>query len=500
MDFLDPKKHRQNQFRLLLGYVLIGLAIAISTVILKYVADGYSVDKNGQVTLNGVVYISSTPTSASIYLNGKPYKDTTDTRLVLPSGTYDLKVTAQGYRDWQRQIVVLGKDVQRFDYPFLIPRTLQPKPLAPAQTTPAFTTQSPDHRWLLVKPANEAALITQYDLKKPAQPVATTLTIPETIFTTGEEQTWSATEWSSDNHRLVLEHKYTLNGTATHEYILFDRADPLKSINLTRQLQLTETDTLSLFDKKYDHYYVFDQAAHTLHTATLDTTAAAQRLNNVLAFKSYGDDMLLYVTTIPPTGKAIAGKVSVVLQEGQKTYTLRTLPADAPAYPLDLATYNGDWYVLTGASTDVGVYIYQNPQQQVTASKGLPAPWRLLRLANANYVSFSSNAQFMMAESGQQFVVYDADNVRTYRFTSTEPLDAPQNHANWMDAHRLTYVSGGKQVVFDYDYQNVQQLVTALPGFAPAFSGDYKFLYTTAPVPDDAAAAVIMSTPLRVSS
>jgi hypothetical protein len=45
----------------------------------------------------------------------------------------------------------------------------------------------------------------------------------------------------------------------------------------------------------------------------------------------------------------------------------------------------------------------------------------------------------------------------------------------------LTYVSGGKLLVFDYDNANQQVLVAADSRYEPAFSPDYKFLYTMTP-------------------
>lgn len=62
-----------------------------------------------------------------------------------------------------------------------------------------------------------------------------------------------------------------------------------------------------------------------------------------------------------------------------------------------------------------------------------------------------------------------------------EPIDAPQEHANWMDGNRLLYVSGGKLVVFDYDYSNLHGLMASSSAYLPAFSPDYKLVYSLSP-------------------
>ncbi|MET0779823.1 MAG: PEGA domain-containing protein, partial [Candidatus Saccharimonadales bacterium] len=87
MDFLDPKKQKAHARRLTLGYALIGLVLLLGTTILLYLAYGFGIDKNGRVIQNGLVFISSQPSGADIYINGQS-KGQTDTRVVLPAGSY----------------------------------------------------------------------------------------------------------------------------------------------------------------------------------------------------------------------------------------------------------------------------------------------------------------------------------------------------------------------------------------------------------------------------
>jgi hypothetical protein len=50
-----------------------------------------------------------------------------------------------------------------------------------------------------------------------------------------------------------------------------------------------------------------------------------------------------------------------------------------------------------------------------------------------------------------------------------------------MDGDRLTYVSAGKLIMFDYDGTNRQGLMDANPSFQPAFAPDYKYVYGLSP-------------------
>ena len=124
MDFLDPKKARAHNIRIIIGYILIGIALILTTIILLYQAYGFGVDRKGNVIQNGLVFVSSTPNPAEVYVNGQK-RDNTNTRLLLSSGQYTFELKRDGYRNWKRAVTVEGGSVDRFDYPFLFPSSLQ---------------------------------------------------------------------------------------------------------------------------------------------------------------------------------------------------------------------------------------------------------------------------------------------------------------------------------------------------------------------------------------
>jgi hypothetical protein len=154
MDFLDPKKRFRQTVLLVTGYVLIGVAITIATVILLYAAYGFGLGKNGAVIQNGLLFFSSQPNPAKIYINGRLSSSQTNTRLELPAGIYQVKLTRTGYRSWQRTVEVDGGSVEHFDYPLLFPSNLITKKISSYATAPGLVTQSPNQQWLLLQRSN----------------------------------------------------------------------------------------------------------------------------------------------------------------------------------------------------------------------------------------------------------------------------------------------------------------------------------------------------------
>ena len=469
MDYLDPKKQSRHSTTLLTGYFLIGLAIIIGTFILVYQAYGFGVSRSGKVSQSGLVFFSSRPNPANIYFNDQLNKAQTNSRIVLPENIYDVLLTRDGYRNWKRTIEVSGGSVHHYDYPFLFPKNLVTNKIAAIAGSPNIITQSPDKRWLLVQLPEPTLKFNVYDLKNPTD-APTTIAIPENLYTkSGAAENWQLSVWADDNNHLVITHTFG----AQNEYLLISRKNPDQSVNLSSTLT-QKFSQLTLINKKYDQYYLLSQPSGTLSKTTLTAKNPEVVLEKVLQYKSYNTDTLLYVTD----SGAPAGKVQIKLQIKDKAYVLRTTDADS-GYLLDLTQYSNDLYVVLGSSSGKKIYVYKDPVGQINNPEGRSlAPVQVLHVNQPNFVSFSSSAQFVVAENGSQFAVYDAENDKGFNYTAKQPLDQPQVHASWMDGNRLTYVSQGKLLVFDYDYSNQQFLNSASSLYLPAFAPDYKYVYT----------------------
>lgn len=486
MDFLDPKRRRRHAIILLTGYVFITIAIIFALRILYLIAYGYGLGKDGNVVQNGLVFVASTPSGAQINLNNVPNKAKTNARLSLVSGMYNMTLSRDGYRSWQQTFSLEGSSVERLDYPFLFPTSLSTKQIKKYEANPQLATQSPDRRWLLVKTPASQLSFDLYDLKS-LTAAPTPIAIPAAVLSNGATQSWTLVEWADDNVHVLLSHIYD----GKNEYILVDRTDPAKTLNLNQTLAVNPTK-ITLLNKKYDQYYLYDAATQQLQNASLGAPTPVPYLENVLAYQTYGSNVVLYASSKTATN----GKVAIDLFQDNKSHLLREVTANS-TYLLNLTQYNGSWYVAAGASSENKVYIYKNPVTQLNSRLGVLVPIYVLKTANPNFLAFSANARFIMDENGSNFSVYDAEYDKGYRFDTQAPLDVPQAHASWMDGHRLDYVSAGKLLVFDFNSTNKQTLVAANPAYVPFFSPDYKYVNLLAPGKDSPQA--LNRTPLRTT-
>jgi hypothetical protein len=493
MDFIDPHIRRINKIKLLVGYVLIGCAVIMTTLVLLYQAKGYGFGKNGQIIQNGLVYISSSPSPATIYLNGIKNNAQTNARLGLPAGEYTVQLTRTGYRSWQRAVGVEGGSVERFNYPFLFPQKLITTTVQTYAEQPNLVIQSPNRRWLLIQQLGSDTTFDMFDLSTPKLLKSTPETIPASLLPASPSTSpaaWQMISWSTDNIHVLLDRI----GDGSNDYILFDTQAPDQSVDLTKALNLNNATAPAFDNNSYNQYYLFDQASGTLTTATLANPQPVPVLEHVLAYKTYGNSNVLYVTDY----QATAGSVLVRWLQGSNTYTLRQLQSGATNYLLDLTQYGGNWYVVAGDSSGDKTYVYENPINVLNSQPVQPlVPVDILKVDQPNFEAFSASAQFVMAENGTSFSVYDVQNEKSYTYQVSTPITTGL-HALWMDGDRLDYVSNSHIVVFDYDDANQQTLQPAIDGAQDFFDQNYKWSYCLTTTADPTTPFALAQTSLLI--
>lgn len=488
MDFLDPHKRHSHTVRLFVGYALIAVTLIIGTGILALNVLGFDINRNtGAVIQNGLVFVDAHLDQADIYLNGKQRGQTTS-RLVIPAGKYYMELKRPGYRTWQNNFVLEGSKILRYDYPFLFPSELVTKDIHTFETNPGMASQSLDKRWLIMQKSSSLTAIDMNDLNsKTNERVA--LNLPAGLLTATGDVHKLAAEWSSDNKNFILEHTHT-GGT---EYVLINREDVTKAKNLTTFFAKPNV-VIRFRDKKPDQFYLHDIAAQTLATAEIKSNVTKPTITGVMQYKPYESDIVVYITE----KGASVGKVNVRLLSGTDDYLVREL-TKSDNYLLDLAQFNNTLYAVVGGSVDGMVYIYKDPINSAKNKPNTPPEaMAVLKQSNPRFVSFSSNARFIVSQSGGNFSVYDIETPKQLHFDSKLPLPLDYK-AIWMDGHRLMAVESGKLKVFDFDGTNMQTLQTASLGYLPYFDRNYEAVYTIGPALSKAPLLALQRTELRLT-
>lgn len=471
MEFLNPKKRRQHRQKLFIGYGLIAIALTMLTIIIYFAAYGFDVDhRTGQVIQNGMIIVNAAPEPARITVNGND-EGTTDKRLSLPAGQYNVKLTRDGYRDWQKDVDLMGSAIEQLVYPFMFPSTLSTKSIQDYSARPSMMTQSPDRRWLVLqKPGDPSNSFQVVDLNDEENP-ATTVVFPDGIITTGTTHSFSPVEWSTNNDDLLLKH--VVDGKT--EFVVFNHASPQKSRNLTTLFEARPFTSVTFRDRNPDLFYLYNASDKALYSTDSKARQYTLLAKDVLSYKGYQKDLVVYMSPAKDTNKADVH----FLYKGTDKVVRQVLAS--PVYTHDVADFDGSLYVAVGASNDKAVYILKDPLDSFSKTSDPPQSFRALALQGVTSLSFSTNARFVAAQAGDKFAVYDAETDRQYHYDIDAKLTA-KSVATWMDGHRLSIIpADGKVRVFDFDGINLQTLNAGVAGTTVYFNRDYDALFTLAP-------------------
>ena len=192
-------------------------------------AQGYRWDHSTNTVYGtGIIEVETSPTGATVKLNGQNKGTTNTTISNLAAGEYTVEVTKDGYAEWKTTVdLKAGKVVSLL--PLLVP--INPS-LSPVSSTPALRpVQSPDGQKLaFVVPDGSSAGIWVMELssqpfnfsRKPQQIIADTAVIPYSQATL---------TWAPNNRELLA----TLdNGLSSNSYLLaVDGSHPPQDVSGT---------------------------------------------------------------------------------------------------------------------------------------------------------------------------------------------------------------------------------------------------------------------------
>lgn len=470
MDFLDPKRRKAHRRRLLITYMVMAVLIVIGTIAVLYLAYGYDIDrKTGTVIQNGIVFVDSKPGGAKVFVNDVEQRGRTDTRLALPAGDYTIRVELSGFRTWERSFNLEGGEIERLVYPFLIPNQFITTDVEQYDTLPTNASQTPDRRWVLVQRPESVYQFDVYDLNSDNPALATTILLPPGILTTPDAQaTVEPLEWSTDNRHLILKRTF---GQSV-EFLLLDRERPASSININATLGINPV-VITLKNKRPDQFYYLEAVPGILRVGdTKNRTISAPLQEQVIDYKSYGDDIILYVTQKGLT----ADTAEFHVLENGKDYVLKSVSA-GEKYALDVSRYDGDWFYVVGSAADSTGYVFKNPMPVIKGESRDALSVTLMRLDHPEFASFSANTQFIGMQSGNTLLTLDLEEEHQYRIVLDQAIPSGYK-IRWMDGHRYIYTIDGQSFIIDFDGSNMNTLVTSRLPAGPFFDRDYDNVFT----------------------
>ncbi len=455
-------KNRRTVILRTLTYGLTLFLTIITTTILLYIAQGYSLDRSsGQLVRSGLLLVDSKPVSAQAYINGELKDSSTPSRFVLEANAYELSLEQTGYRGWKKNVTLKASTVEEVYYPLLVPTDITPRSLG-VLAPPQLVSQSPNRKLVLFYiPSTSQLQLTELN---PKSFTSTPLTLPPTIKReNGQLGTLRVIEWALNNKQVLLEQTLP---SGVHQLVSLDVTKPEEALNIST-LYGTETPSdIHYVGDKTDQIYGLKDGVVSRYD--LRSVKQEPLLSSVRTYRPYGSDLLFARTS------ADQSEVESGLWQDQKTTIISRAPMHGGIDLLAYEEYDGHHYFGVGQTTANGVVVYRDPLKKPILANQLP--YVKIPVGQPQLLTFSQGSQFIVAQNGAAFGGYDFENMRPLQFT----LDfVPQPESTrWMDSHHLVSTNpAGMVVMYDYDGANRQALLAVRPETPLLFADNYQHIY-----------------------
>lgn len=483
---INPDSKRFKSAVRFFTYGVMTTAVIGLSALVILLSLGYRFNKDLTIIREGLVQLGNRPAPAKYSIDGKQYESLTPTKATLPEGDYTFELSQDGYRPWKKQLHVIAGHVHWLDYARLIPTTLHSTQKKDYKNV-LFAQASPDKRWMALYSGEKKNEIELIDLRDPAKPVFTTLTIPESQLTKVADSlgTLQFVEWSLDSKQLLLKHQ---NGD-TAEYVRLDRTRPQEAININKRFQLSLND---VHFSGGDTNIVYSLTGDVLRKLDITAnTASGVLLSGIRSYEVYGDNTIVYSrNTKKQDGTEI---VQTGLHSKDKDTIIGEYPAGSDVIAR-YTEYDHHAYFIVANRSQKQVKLYRDPLDQSTNMQVFAQFEDMAPEATA----FSPTSRFLTLRQGEQMGVYDFYEQQQFTYVLPVALDASTS-VKWLDGYRMSAVLNGKLTIWEFDGTNKQELAAqvATRTVTPLLDEDDDYLYTIVQSATDQPFQ-LMSTDLRV--
>jgi hypothetical protein len=462
-------KQRQTGTRTVV-YSFMTLTVATIVGILTLIILGYSFNKtDGRLEQGGLLQIASIPNNAAVTLDELKLSSQTDTKATVDVGSHSISIDRSGYRSWKKTISISAGEIGWVNYARLIPTKVSPQAI---RTFPVLSGSlaSPHDKYLVLHQAVDQPAFEIADLQNDAVHY-TSLTLPAGSYTapsSSKTQSFTLQTWSQDDNAVLVKHIYDDDKT---EWILLNRDEPAKSINITASFGVQPT---KLVFAGNGNKLLFVQSDNVVRRINLDEQTLSRPLaSNVEDFNGYDDKTIIY-ETLPEaaTAKRTVGYAAVDIAQPQ---TIHTYPADGQPLRVAMETYFNKRYVAVvhgqTLTIESGSLPTPNDKSNLKVIKTQTIPAGITRL------TMTPNGRFVVSELADGYATYDIELKKYDKTTWAYPatVDHP---ITWLDEYIIWSDNASQLRIYDFDGANQQTIMPVTEGFGIALSQNDKFLYS----------------------
>ena len=463
------KKKKLNSARVIAINIFMGFSVLIIVAVVLLIAMGYSFTQDGNIEQSGLVQINSTPTGATVTIDGSEQFSRTNMSKMLHSGTHRIVVSKDEYDTWEKDLTVEAGLLTRLDWIRLFPLNPVIETVHQYDTPLRLASASPNHQFLLILPqnTNSAQLINiqNDDISYRTidfSSILTTTTEPGTIL----EGDIDIIQWNQNNDKILL----TWQNNDSKQWYLVDIKTPANSVNLSAKFSLDFTTILPASDSADKLWALENRNLRLINLK--DSTISSILVDNISQLTNYLTTVAYLRENIDPETNQNFQSINIYKEGESSDQIIRRLEDDITDVQITLGNYWGDECIAYTLNNRLYLQIGSFP----SAGKGSSS---LKTIAEhdlsftPNTISSSPTDRIVALVKDTQIATYDIELTSLAEFT----FNTAQKQTNWLDDFLLWEISDQNLIVYDFDGDNQRSITQASPNSFAALTENDHWIY-----------------------
>lgn len=465
-----PEKKKEALKLAALYSAMTATVLIVATLLILGIL-GYRFDRNtGTLEQSGLVQFASTPSGATIEIEGKAIAPRTPAKSAVEPKTQEFVMWKEGYETWRKSVKVDAGSLVWLNYARLIPKERTVEAVSEYRTM-ANSLAAPNKKSILLQTDATRAQLRLVDITS-AMPKGVDLSIPTALIakpntsatdlTTG---TLTLNAWDADGRYVLASYART---EESPEWLVLDTHDITKSRNITREFSVPISDIQFSGTSGNVFYALIGGDIRKLNVS--EGTLSRPLVTNVEQFSVYDTHVVSYVAKQADSLRRTAG----VYREGDAEVTvLHTATKDNATIHIAIAEYFGSNYAAVSENETVSVY--KGSYTALSAENAVDplTSWSLG--ASVEHLEFSPGKAFIVATAGSQLTSFGLER---NTFSDGTLASGTATSLRWLDDMMFWSVIDGKLTTRELDNANVHAISTAEAGQAATLSQNGTYMYS----------------------
>lgn len=462
---------RKSPIRHVFIYTVMTLSVLIIVALITMFMLGFRFN-DGNLEQNAFMQFSSTPSGATVSVDGKIISSKTPNKDQVPAGRHDIVMWRDGYETWSKSVDIKPGTLTWLNYALLVPKKLSPESVANFDSIYA-SLASPKSNYILMQLNSNTPTFSLVDLGSDAIKT-TSLTIPADIYSessaVGVAHAFKIEKWDGAGRYVLVNHVFG----DKNEWLVMDTQDVNLTKNITRLFDLSISNVVFV-GTSGNKFYALD-SSDIRKFDTSEGTISKPLVNNVINFEMYNDtSVITYIGNGKPgTNERVAG----VYRDGDDAPSIIRTTVTNSSSPLAIATsryFNQNYIaILDEKKIDILSGSYPNTTSDNANTMKVASSFNVTE--NADRLTFSPTGEHVFVQSGAYFANYDLE----YQKFTTSNIEGngAVSTLKWLDNNYLWSDRDGKLTIREFDGSNMHIINQVLVGQDATLTSNGRYLYS----------------------